>query len=144
MRTFLALVGLLSAHPALAQGMQEGTKVALLGAASNPAYNKDVVDQLMVATRGVGMPDAYIDAVNLVPRASWEIAQIDIFDVATAVPTTDALASYDVLFVYNDVPFVDPVAVGDLVASMIEEGKSAVLAGNAIDEATGLQGRFAL
>jgi hypothetical protein len=141
MRTFLTVLGVFLASPASAQeGLQVGARVALLGAASDPAFNKDVVDQLMIATRGIGMPDA--DAA--LPRASWEIHEIDIYDVSTTIPTTDALAGYDVLFVYNDVPFVDPIAVGDLVASMIEEGKAAVLAGNAIDEATGLQGRFRL
>jgi uncharacterized protein (TIGR03382 family) len=119
---------------------QDGVKVALLGAATDPAYNKDVVDRIMVASRGVGVPSA--DPVN--GRSAYEIAIVELFDVAAMVPTTDQLAPFDVLLVYNNVPFVDPVAVGDVVASMVEMGKSVVLAGRVVDPDYALQGRFAL
>jgi MYXO-CTERM domain-containing protein len=119
---------------------QDGVKVALLGAATNPDYNKDVVDRIMVASRGVGMPTADFQS----GRAAYEIAIVELFDVATSVPTTDQLAPFDVLLVYNNAPFVDAVAVGDVVASMVEMGKSVVLAGNVIDPDFALQGRFAL
>ncbi len=154
LRLAFSAAGLFLASSAFAQGdppIQEGVRVALLGAGSDPAYNQDVVDNLMLATRGVGMPDAFIGGVDPetgeiipFPRAGYEIDRIDMFDVAASIPTTDDLASYDVILVYNDVAFVDPIGVGDLVASMVEEGKAAVLAGNSVDSVMGLQGRFQL
>jgi Thrombospondin type 3 repeat len=119
---------------------QDGVKVALLGSGSNPDYNKDVVDHIMAASRGVGMPDT----VNTLPRAAYEIAIVDLYDCSMGTPRTEDLESYDALFVYNDAPFFDPVAVGDVVATMIEQGKSAVFAGWSLDQTLGLQGRFVL
>ncbi|MEQ1565067.1 MAG: thrombospondin type 3 repeat-containing protein [Myxococcota bacterium] len=119
---------------------QVGFKVALLGAASDPAFNQDVLENLMAASRGVGMPDPD----RSVDPAAYEIARVDAFDLTTAIPASNELEGYDVVLVYNDVPFTDAVAVGDLVATMVELGKGVVLAGNSIDSAQGLQGRFLL
>ncbi|MEQ1501127.1 MAG: thrombospondin type 3 repeat-containing protein [Myxococcota bacterium] len=140
MRNGLASLLLFVPGVAAALVPQDGVSVALLGAGSDPAYNKAVVDELMLASRGIGMPSAD----PTVPRGAYEIRVIDPFDVSVAVPTTEDLAQYDVVFVYNDAAFVNPIAVGDLVASMVEEGKGLVLAGDAFDTNLGLQGRFQL
>jgi len=135
---------------------QKGVKVALLGAGAGPTYNKDVVDHLMVASRGVGMPDIdqafTTDGIHLFrqgnpqPRAAYEIAEVDMWDVSAmgSIPNSSDLLGYDVVLVYNDVPFIDPIAVGDLVATLVEQGESLVLAGNSVDSTDGLQGRFQL
>lgn len=119
---------------------QDGVRVALLGAASDPTYNKDVVDRIMVASRGLGMTSAD----TTFGRGAYEIATVELFDLTAGVPTTGDLEPYDVLLVYNNIPFPDPVAVGDVVASMVEAGKSLVLAGNSVDGTSAMQGRFAL
>lgn len=118
---------------------QEGTRIALLGASSDPTFNKDVVDQIMRNNRGIGQPDADLT----LPRASYEVAIVDMWDVANDFPPrTEDLESYDVIFVYNNTAFFDADMVGDIVATMIEEGKSAVLAGYSLDQTLGLKGRF--
>src|SRR5262245_37794936 len=108
MRLFLSAAGLfvantafeLAAAPwgtAFAQGppQMEGVRVALLGAASDPAFNQDVVEQLMLATRGMGMPDDFVQPYPVtagslpgvqytpVARPGYELDRIDSFDVAT-------------------------------------------------------------
>ena len=139
----LAPIGLgvsLMACPAHAQDLEDGTRVALVGAASGADYNKDVVDHLMQASRSVGMPDRD----NTLPRAAYELAIVDMFDASVETPRTEDLESYDVVLVYNNVPFADPVAMGDVIASTVEGGAALVLAGNSVDENMGLQGRFVL
>jgi hypothetical protein len=119
-----------------------GYTVALVGAVSNPDFHADVRDHIMCASRGV----AFNDADPNYERVAYEIAQIDIFDATppNGVPRVQDLATYDVVFVYNDVPFADPVAAGDLVAGAVEGGKGVVIAGNTMDSAQGLTGRFRL
>ncbi|MEZ4236347.1 MAG: thrombospondin type 3 repeat-containing protein [Myxococcota bacterium] len=119
---------------------QEGVRVAVIGAASGADYNLNVVHTLMLQSRGFGMPD--ID--DSLPRAAYEIAIVDMYDAAAETPRTEDLSSYDVLLVYNDVAFADPIAMGDVVATLIEGGTSVVLAGDSVDTTLGLQGRFAL
>ena len=118
--------------------LMDGYRVAVLGAGATPDQNIDVRDQLMCASRGLG--PYVVDQV--LPRPAYELARVDVFDVSSEVPTVEELESYDALLVWNSVPYVDAVAVGDVVAAAVESGKGLVLAGNSVDDATGLQGRF--
>jgi hypothetical protein len=119
-----------------------GYTVALVGAVSDPSFHEDVRDRIMCASRGV----AFNDVDPNYPRVAYEIAQIDIFDATPPndLPRLNDLSTYDVVFVYNDVPFGDAVAAGDLVAGAIEGGKGVVVAGHTVDGAQGLAGRFQL
>jgi MYXO-CTERM domain-containing protein len=117
-----------------------GYTVALVGAVSNPDFHVDVRDHLMCASRGVAFNDE--DAAR--DRVAYELARIDIFDATTELPRLQELATYDLVLVYNDVPFPDPVAAGDLIAGAVEAGKGVVMAGNTMDVVQGLTGRFAL
>jgi hypothetical protein len=116
---------------------QEGYRVALLGQARTPAHHENVRDSIMCAGRGLG-------PARPGGRQALEVARVDIFDLATGLPTLPDLEGYDALFVYNEQAFPDPVATGDLVASWIEQGGGVVLAGNAFAAGSGLEGRFQL
>ncbi|MEO0601918.1 MAG: hypothetical protein AAF211_10815, partial [Myxococcota bacterium] len=92
-----------------------GYRVAMLSAASEPAYPENISDTVMQASRGFGgvaqqyvptragapFPPSPVDA-----RVGYELTRFDVFDVAVDVPAGDDLASYDAIIVYNDVPFV--------------------------------------
>jgi len=132
----------LLATAATAQTVQDGYKIAVLGAGSNPAANADVRDQLMCASRGVGPFIVSASPDILDPRPAYELARVDIFDLTAGTPTLAEIESHDALLVWNDTPFGDPVAAGDVIASAIEAGKGVLLMGNSIDETMGLQGRF--
>jgi hypothetical protein len=123
----------LASSPALAQ---QGYRVAVLGRAATPAHHDNVRDSLMCAGRGLGPPGP--------GRTSFEIARVDVFDLAVALPTLPQLEPYDAILVYNDVAFPDPVATGDLVASYVEQGGGVVLAGNTMATGLALEGRFVL
>ena len=141
MRTLMTAMFAMSiaALPSVAQA-QDGYKVAVLGASSSPTANEELRDSLMRSSRGLSY--AVITRERPRERAAYEFSRIDVFDVSTEVPTPADLDEYDMLFVWNDTAFVDPVAVGDVVAGEVEDGKSLVLAGRAFDSALGLQGRF--
>jgi MYXO-CTERM domain-containing protein len=125
----IVLSGLLPSE-ALAQSYT----VAVLGAASTPAHNLNVQDTLMCAGRGLGPPGA--------DRVAFELARVDVFDVSVGTPPLVELDAYDALLVYNEVPFFDPVALGDVVAGFVEDGRGVVLAGNTFASGFELQGRF--
>jgi hypothetical protein len=72
----------------------------------------------------------------------YELGRVDIFDVAATTPSEADLAGYDAVLVWSDVPFADPVALGDSVATVVESGRGVVLAGGAFAKGTELQGRF--
>lgn len=152
-------LGLLAPGVTLAQSVpvrQDGTTVALLGMSAfnadnygvmvvpgtdrHPDAHKAIVDRIMLASRGFGPADAN----DALPRNVYEVAKIDIFDLAVEIPTIEDLLPYEVIFVWNDIPFTDAVAVGDIVATMAEEGKAIILAGKTVDQVDGLQGRFVL
>ena len=135
-----ALPSAAQAQTLLAQG---GYDVAILGASSSPTANSDLIDALMCASRGVG--PAIDGQLSSVDRGAYEIAKVDAYDVSdpgALVPTPDDLEDYDLLLVWNDVAFGKPDALGDLVAALVEDGVSLVLAGNSVDQAQGLGGRF--
>jgi hypothetical protein len=130
------MIGIWALLASVAWG-QQGYQVALLGRARTPAHHDDVRDAIMCAGRGLGLPGAN--------REAFEVGRVDVFDLAVELPALDDLADYDVLFVYtDDVGFPDPVATGDLVASWLEAGRGAVVAGGALASGTGLDGRFLL
>lgn len=145
MRTLLtaAFAMAIAALPSAAQAQQNGVTIAILGASSTPDANETLRDELMCASRSLGAP--IDETLAPAPRAAYEIYRIDPFDVSdpnVPIPTPDELDDYDLLFVWNDTPFGNPEAVGDVVAEAIEDGAAVVLAGNAIDNTTGIKGRF--
>jgi Thrombospondin type 3 repeat len=114
----------------------QGLTVAVLGAAP-PGFNENVLESIRCAGRGLGAPTSFGT------RTVFEIGQIDLFDVSVSTPTDADLAPYDAVLVYaTDVPFADPIALGDSVASVIEDGRGAVLAGRAFALGFALEGRF--
>ncbi len=137
---------------AQAQQLQmRGYSVLMIGAASDPSYLEDARDQMMCATRGTSFvdqqdedPTAADVYSSALPRGNYELSRIDLWDASVSVPTTAEVDPYDIVLVWNDslTAFVDPVAAGDIAAYAVESGKGVVVAGNAIDETMGLQGRF--
>ncbi len=131
-----------------AHAYDRGYRVAILAAApvspSPPAveplpYQADVRDKIMIATRGLGG-----NHVMPTGRAAVEIARLDLFDLSTSTPDLNELEDYDAAFVFVDdaVSFADPVAAGDLIAGLIEQGVGVTLAGDALASGKGPQGRF--
>lgn len=137
----VSLVAALALPSAFAQEEPEfGTTVAMLVATTDPLLADDVVKQIMCTSRGT----AFTDKDPNWPRVAYEIAQVDVFDMNTEIPRPQDLLGYDAVFVWNDVAFNDPIAVGDVVATLVEAGKGLVVAGNTVDQTFGLQGRFVL
>ncbi|HHO50211.1 MAG TPA: hypothetical protein ENK18_04885 [Deltaproteobacteria bacterium] len=128
----LGALALTLASTAAAQPYQ----VAIVGAASSPAHNEDVRDRIMCAGKGLGAN------VPFQARIGYEIERIDLFDASTTTPSLSELASYDALFVYNEIAFADPIALGDTVAAFVEGGGGIVVAGNAFASGLALEGRF--
>jgi hypothetical protein len=122
----LALPGLASA---------QGYTVAVLGAANDPAAHENVRDSIMCAGRGLG-------AASAAPRTAYEIARVDVVDVASDTPDANDLLAYDAVLVYNEVAFADPVGLGDVVAFLVENGRGVVVAGSAFADGMALEGRF--
>lgn len=114
--------------------LAQGYTVAILGAASTPLHNTNVRDTLMCAGRGLSVPG--------IDRVTHELARADTFDVSVSTPALTDLDAYDAILVYNEVPFADPVALGDVVAGFVEDGRGVVLAGNVFATGYELQGRF--
>ncbi|MBA2320982.1 MAG: thrombospondin type 3 repeat-containing protein [Deltaproteobacteria bacterium] len=65
-----------------------------------------------------------------------------IFDVSTFTPTAVDLASYHAALVWSDIPFADPVLLGDVLAEYVESDHGLVLAGGAFATNTEIGGRL--
>jgi hypothetical protein len=116
-----------------------GYRVAIVGAASDPAMHIAVRDHMMLADRMLGAPHPLP-----MPRPAYGIARVDVYDATNSTPTLPEVATPDVVFVYAEqgVPFANADAVGDLVASLVEGGAGLVIAGDALSSANFLGGRF--
>ncbi len=121
-----------SASPAVAQPY----RVALLSASSSADHAADARDLVMCAGRGLGL------VIVGEPREAYEIERIDLFDVGSTTPLLEEVADYDALLVFNDVPFHDPVALGDVMAAYVEGGGGVVVAGQVFADGGKVEGRF--
>jgi hypothetical protein len=101
--------------------LARGQDVGLIGAAADPASNQ-LVREMLMATGGF---------VSVTP-----------FDAAAATPTAADLAAWDGVLVWSEVPFADPVALGDVLADGVDLGHGVVLAVGAFAEGTAVAGRF--
>ena len=129
-----------------------GVRVAVLAASQDPLDQAVVQDRVMRGSRGLGPsvecpePEDRREPplpFQCPPRPAYELAEVALFDAGgAALPSTVDLKDYDVLFAWNDVAFGDPVAVGDLLAHAVEEGRGVVVAGAAMDGDIGVAGRF--
>jgi stigma-specific protein Stig1 len=78
--------------------------------------------------------------VYAVPVAAWatevqgklqafpDFAAVDLFNAQTATPTLAQLQAYQVIMVFSDTPFVDPVTLGNNVADYYDGGGRVVIA----------------
>ncbi|MEZ4236344.1 MAG: thrombospondin type 3 repeat-containing protein [Myxococcota bacterium] len=128
------MIGGLLLLPAVASA--QPYTVAVLGAASDPSFNTNVRDSIMCAGRGLRDPPGPARA------RPTRIARVDVFDTTAAIPPSASLLDYDAALIYGDVASVDPVALGDVAAYLVENGRGVVLAGNALADGTAPQGRF--
>jgi uncharacterized protein (TIGR03382 family) len=108
-------------------GLAHAQSAAVYGAAFDPSYHQDIREYLMCT----GM-----------------FSKVDVFDVTTEAPDQDIMGQYDAALVYSsdNIGFYDGVALGDILASYIEQGGGVVLAGGAFstEPTLGLGGRFEL
>src|SRR5262249_36036270 len=56
-----------------------------------------------------------------------EIAQVDVFDGGSAVPTLAFLRDYNTVFTIANVPYGDPFALGNVLADYVDAGGGVVL-----------------
>ncbi len=71
-----------------------------------------------------------------------DITLVDYFDARLATPSLAQLLAYDVVFVFSNFGFLDPVALGDVLADYVDAGGGVVSAEGAFSSGYDLQGRF--
>ena len=112
-------------------------QVAVVGAADLAAL-EDVRDRVMCADRGLG----YNDFIGQSVRVAHSIERIDLFEAAVTTPTVDDLQDYDAIIVFSEMPFANPVLMGDVVSVLVESGRGVVVGGRAFADGFDLRGRF--
>ena len=95
------LLFLAMAPSALAQ------KVAVYGAPGTTTWNSDVQSK--------------IASTNL-------FTQVDAYLASNSTPTLAQLLAYDAVFVYSDTSFSNPIAMGDVLADYMDQGRGVVIA----------------
>jgi len=127
----------LAAWAGLSAAVAQPWDVAVVGAADVGAL-EDVRDRIMCGDRGLGFNDAF----GLAPRVAHGIRRIDVFDAAATTPTIEELGPYDAVVVFSELPFADPVLLGDVVSVVVESGRGVVVGGRAFADGYALRGRF--
>jgi hypothetical protein len=93
---------------ALPRGHAHALDVAILGAPSTTGFNADVASKL----QGTG-----------------QFNTVDTYNVATGnpAPPLSTLLNYDAVFAYSDVDYYDNVALGNLLADYVDQGRGVVI-----------------
>ena len=67
---------------------------------------------------------------------------VDIFDAGAGTPALGLLTSYEAVIVMNNIPFLDPIALGNVLADYVDAGGGVVTTLAAFATGYDLQGRF--
>ena len=79
--------------------------IAILGSVDEPTWLEDIQTKLM---------------------ATNKFQSVDIVDVLDSTPTLSTLLNYDSLLVFNDNPYDDSIALGNIIADYIDTGRGVV------------------
>ncbi len=97
------------------------------------------VDVLLVAA-------ADVNGIQAILQSYPDLSVVDIFDARSATPSLDQLQAYDSVVVISNNPFLDPVALGDVLADYVDAGGTVVQTVPTFYDPPGigwgLQGRF--
>lgn len=113
--------------------------VCLLGVSQTAMAQDDVL-----ALMGTGPDITWMEDVRDKMMCTQAFDRIDVFDLGAGTPTVGELEQHTsaMVFVTAGSPLADAVAAGDLVASLLEDGKGVTFAGHAFEQTSGLQGRY--
>jgi hypothetical protein len=106
---------------ALAPVLASAQDIALLGSPADPLSDVIVRNYLM---------------------ETGDFDRVIIYDVGLATPTLAELEQYHAALVWSELPFADPVALGDILADFVESDHGLVLAGGAFATNTEIGGRL--
>jgi hypothetical protein len=115
--------------------------LSTLGACGGSGGGGD--DGLRVGVLHSDVPDYIADVVSTL-EGTGAFASVQAVDLSASggFPSLSQLQFFDVLLVYSDVEFGDPVALGDLLADYVDAGGALVLAVFAMNPTWSLDGRF--
>jgi hypothetical protein len=118
----VAVGAVVAGAPALAQ--DEGpppVNVLVLGAPSIWVYNLDV---------------------EVILGADDRIGTVEAYEISGATPAPQDYDGFDVVFIYSEQPFEDPVTVGNQLADFVDNGGGVVIAAYSFSSSTAIAGRF--
>lgn len=88
-------------------------------------------------------PAGYAEEVRTLLMGTLKFGVIDIYDASVATPALTNLETHQSVLVFSDKVFMDPVALGDVLADYYDAGGRVVVAQYAtIAGSTSIQGRF--
>ncbi|HMX67353.1 MAG TPA: thrombospondin type 3 repeat-containing protein, partial [Microthrixaceae bacterium] len=116
--------------------MSRTTAVLLALAVGSPAYAQDV---LVLGTPSIWVWDVDIQTVL---TADGRLGRVDVFEVAEATPDAADLEGYDAIVTYTEMPYQDPVRVGNLLADFVDRGGGLVVMAHAFSANRAIAGRI--
>jgi hypothetical protein len=103
-----------------------------------PAAAQEPIPVGMVFSTSTALPQPLREAI----MGTQEFTSVAWIDAGAATPTATDLAGLEAVFVWNDAPFADPVAMGDVLEDFARSGGGVVVAGYAFSPGLALEGAF--
>jgi PKD repeat protein len=75
-------------------------------------------------------------------QAYGDLGMVDLYDARSATPSLAELEAYDIVVVWANYVFPDPVGMGNILADYVDAGGRVIDLNFAIDSSWGMQGRF--
>ncbi len=102
-----------------------------------------VTGPVPVAIVGATSDPARLQGLRESVACTGEFSVVGSFDATNQLPTDEWLAAYDAVVVFNDLPWSDPLGMGDVLADFVDAGGGLVIAGNSFSAGTELGGLLA-
>ena len=123
------------------------TAVAVSGYNARPAGTVDVTPSYGVNQTNVLLLAADDDNGGSSPILDMlltygDLESITLFDPRNSTPTLEELQAYNVVVVWANYSFLDPYAIGDVLADYVDAGGKVIDLNFALDPSWGYQGRF--
>jgi hypothetical protein len=112
----------------------------LLALVLAPAARAQVAGPVPVALVAATSDPARLQGLREVVSCTGEFASVAVWDASGQPPTDEWLAQFPGVVVWNDLPWPDPVAMGDVLADFVDGGGALVIAGNSFSAGTELGG----
>ncbi len=114
--------------PLLVAAPAEAQDIVVIGAPENVAIE-------------IGLDDIVLVRDTL--ACTQEFAKIETFDARAGTPTLDYLVNFHAALVFSEVPFANPVGLGDVLAEYLRQGGGVVVVGGALMNGSEVEGEFA-